>query len=106
MNSARRHGVHLYRAVRPAELADIYRYGCLRTPPGITVKYFTLSWLEAIRYADLAQTAFKDGPYTVVCVRVGVDYPTEAEGVVDRGIRAVLLSTAQLDGLVPEIPSH
>lgn len=92
----------LYRAVLPEELADINKLGGFRIPAGgVEAKYFTTSEEAAASYAKLAGNAYKES-YTVVSTTVPTEMLREIT-MVDRGIPAVLLSSDNLRGLVPNI---
>ncbi|MGC0075355.1 hypothetical protein ACPPTL_01110, partial [Ralstonia pseudosolanacearum] len=79
----------LFRAVNPAELADINATGAFRNLGSAEGKYFTTSAAEASAYAKQAVKAFGDQPYTIV----RTDVPSSAfngltPAIVDRGIPA------------------
>lgn len=93
--------MRLFRAVGPEELADIRLSHRLCNPPGIDVKYFTLSEAEAIWFAQQAVAAFGDPPYAIIEVRIEIDLTCVA--TVDRGISVIVLSSNELFGLVPRI---
>lgn len=93
--------MRLYRAVGPAELADIRQFGRLFNPPGIDVRYFTLGEAEAVWYARQAVAAFGDPPYTIIDVRIGIVLTCVA--TVDQGVSVIVLSSNELVGLVPRI---
>lgn len=93
--------MRLYRAVGPDELADISLFGRLFNPPGIDVKYFTLSEAEAVWYARQAVAAFGDPPYTIIETGIGINLTCVA--TVDQGISVIVLSSNELVGLVPRI---
>src|SRR5436309_3646246 len=63
-------GTTLYRAVGPAELADIQANGILRNLGSAEGKYFTTSAEAASSYAKQAVSAFGDPPYTLIQPRV------------------------------------
>ncbi|CAN0640349.1 filamentous hemagglutinin N-terminal domain-containing protein [Burkholderia cepacia] len=94
----------LYRAVGPAELADIQATGTIRNLGSATGKYFTTSDAAASSYAKQAVTAFKDPPYTTITTQVPNSILNGIEPVtVDRGIPAYVIPNDLLKGLVPSI---
>ncbi|UOB60234.1 filamentous hemagglutinin N-terminal domain-containing protein [Burkholderia pyrrocinia] len=96
----------LYRAVGPAELADIQATGTIRNLGSATGKYFTTSDAAASSYAKQAVTAFKDPPYTTITTQVPNSILNGIEPVtVDRGIPAYVIPNDLLKGLVPSIGS-
>lgn len=97
----------LFRAVGPAELADIKATGALRNLGSAEGKYFTTSAAEASAYAKQAVKAFGDQPYTII----RTDVPNSifkglSKEVVDRGIPAWVIPTERLPGLVPRVMDH
>jgi len=97
--------VDLYRAVKPAELADIQATGSFRTlAGGVEGKYFTTSAEAAASYARQAVRAFGDPPYTIVRTQVpeSVLLRPGISATVDRGIPAYVLPDKVLSGLRPE----
>jgi RHS repeat-associated protein len=92
--------VTLFRAVQPAELAQIVKTGGFSNPPGIEVKYFSTTAEGAQKYGAQAAKAFGDGPYTVVQTSVPkVAMTPQMQVVVDRGIPAVTVPTKVLPQL-------
>jgi hypothetical protein len=101
--------VVLYRAVKPAELADIQATGRFRSlPGGVEGKYFTTSADAAASYGRQAVRAFGDPPYTIVKTQVpeSVLARPGISATVDRGIPAYVLPDDVLPGLRPEILNH
>ncbi|HRH78681.1 MAG TPA: hypothetical protein PK129_15145, partial [Cellvibrionaceae bacterium] len=97
----------LYRAVTPAELADIKATGKLRNLGSAEGKYFTTSAGEASAYAKQAVKAFGDQPYTINKTDVSKDIFKNLTSVnVDRGIPAWVIPNDRLPGLVPQILDH
>lgn len=91
----------LYRAVGPAELADIAKTNSLRSIPGLEGKYFTTSPEAAANYARKAVKAFNDPPYTIVGTQVprSVLNQPGISATVDGGIPAYVIPNASLPGL-------
>src|SRR5579862_2766987 len=56
----------LFRAVQPAELQSIQDTGMFSNVAGLEGKYFSTTLDGAQAYADAADAAFGDGPYTIV----------------------------------------
>lgn len=97
----------LFRAVGPAELADIGATGALRNLGSAEGKYFTTSEAGASAYAKQAVKAFGDQPYTII----RTDVPNSifkglSPATVDRGIPAWVIPTDRLPGLVPRVMDH
>jgi RHS repeat-associated protein len=93
--------ISLFRAVGPAELAQIEKTGTFMNIAGNEVKYFSTTLEGAQSYAKQAARAFGDGPYTIV----GSGIPTSAVRpdmlvTVDRGIQTVVVPTKVLPQLV------
>lgn len=98
--------IDLYRAVKPAELADIQATGGFRTlAGGVEGKYFTTSAEAAASYARQAVRAFNDPAYTIVRTQVpeSVLRTPGISATVDRGIPAYVLPEEVLPSLRPEI---
>lgn len=94
----------LYRAVGPAELADIQATGELRSLAGLEGKYFTTSAEAASSYARQAVRAFGDPPYTLIRTEVPNSIFRGLTPVtVDRGIPAWLIPNSRLAGLTPKV---
>ncbi|MBI5425305.1 MAG: RHS repeat-associated core domain-containing protein [Opitutae bacterium] len=94
----------LYRAVSPAEAADLAATQTFRNPMGTEVKYFSTSAEGAASYARQTYgTGLYEGPYTII----RTDAPTTLvenpllRASVDRGIPAVVVPTEQLPKLAP-----
>ncbi|WP_302329488.1 DUF637 domain-containing protein, partial [Pseudomonas triclosanedens] len=97
----------LFRAVGPAELADINATNALRNLGSAEGKYFTTSAEEAAAYAKQAVKAFGDQPYTII----KTDVPNSifkglSPTTVDRGIPAWVIPTDRLPGLVPQVMNY
>jgi filamentous hemagglutinin len=94
----------LYRAVGPAELADIQATGVLRNLGSAEGKYFTTSAAEAAAYAKQAVKGFSDPPYTIIKVEVPSSiFKGLVPASVDRGIPAWVIPNNRLPGLAPVI---
>ncbi|WP_206002150.1 DUF637 domain-containing protein [Paraburkholderia antibiotica] len=94
----------LYRAVGPAELADIQATGTLQNLGSAEGKYFTTSSSAASSYAQQAVNAFGDPPYTTVTTQIPNSILNGIEPVsVDRGIPAYVVPNNLLPGLKPGI---
>jgi RHS repeat-associated protein len=96
----------LFRAVNPAELADLgANAGVFKNPPGIEVKYFSETAEGATSYARQAYQAgglLYQGPYTVVRTQIPSDLITPImRQVVDRGVPSVVVPTELLPMLAP-----
>lgn len=99
----------LYRAVSPAELADLKAAGgAFRNPAGIEVKYFSETAEGAASYAQQAHRAggaVYEGPYTIVRTEVPSNAITPImRAAPDRGIPTVTLPTEVLPRLAPGQP--
>ena len=99
--TAAKSAMSLFRAVGPAELAQIEKTGNFMNIAGNEVKYFSTTLEGAQSYARQATRAFGDGPYTIV----GSGIPTSAVrpdmlATVDRGIQTVVVPTKVLPQLV------
>ena len=97
----------LFRAVGPAELADIKATRALRNLGSAEGKYFMTSAAEAYAYAKQAVKAFGDQPYTII----RKDVPNSifkglSPATVDRGIPAWVIPMDRLPGLVPNVMNH
>jgi len=103
LNVQGRHTLTLFRAVRPGELTQLANSGgVFANPYGVEIKYFATNLQGAARYARLAGTRFKDGPYTIV--RTSADMRTlgsELMLTVDGGISTVVLPGHLLPTLSP-----
>jgi hypothetical protein len=96
--------VALYRAVGPAELADIERTQALRNLGSAEGKYFTSSASHASDYARQAVSSFRDPPYTIIETRVPKRLLDDLIRVeVDGGIPAWVIPDERLPGLVPRV---
>lgn len=89
----------LFRAVGPAELADINATNALRNLGSAEGKYFTTSAAEASAYAKQAVKAFGDQPYTII----RTDVPNSifkglSPATVDRGIPAWVIPRTAFRG--------
>jgi hypothetical protein len=94
--------IRLYRAVRRVEYDDMQACGRLRLAEGLEVKYFTASFPEVHRYIELAEHAFRDGPYAVVYADLPeAEWPLVERLPVDGGIVAIVLRESQLEKLGP-----
>lgn len=94
----------LYRAVGPAELANINKTGAFNNIAGIEGKYFTTSAADASAYAKQAVRAFGDAPYTTVRTQVPNSvFKGLSPATVDGGIPAWVLPTDRLKGLTPTV---
>ena len=97
-------GTTLYRAVGPAELADIQANGILRNLGSAEGKYFTTSAEAASSYAKQAVAGFGDPPYTLIQTRVPNSiFEGLAPATVDRGIPAWVIPNNRLPGLTPQV---
>ncbi|WP_454055857.1 hypothetical protein [Cupriavidus sp. Marseille-Q8015] len=94
----------LYRAVGPAELADIQATGGLRNLGSAEGKYFTTSSSAASDYARQAVSAFGDPAYTTVTTQIPIGILRGIESVtVDGGIPAYVIPNNLLPKLTPSI---
>jgi RHS repeat-associated protein len=94
----------LFRAVGPAELADIQSTGVLRSIAGLEGKYFTTSAEAASSYARQAVRAFGDPPYTLIRVDVSNRiFRGLTPATVDSGIPAWVIPNSRLPGLSPQV---
>lgn len=94
----------LFRAVSPAELADIaIQGGAFSNPPGVEVKYFSTTPAGAISYAHQTYgTGLYQGPYTLVGTQIPSNLISPIMRVnVDRGIDTVTVPTSLLPALSP-----
>ena len=90
----------LFRAVLPAELADIPYRSEFMNLAGIEHKYFATSLDGARRYAMLAEQAFGDGPFTIVATRIDRSLiADESRVLVDGAIATVTIPTDLLYAL-------
>lgn len=97
-------GTTLYRAVGPAELADIEANGALRNLGSAEGKYFTTSGEAASSYAKQAVAGFGDPPYTLIQTRVPNSiFEGLTPATVDRGIPAWVIPNNRLPGLTPQV---
>ncbi|WP_323123602.1 RHS repeat-associated core domain-containing protein [Burkholderia alba] len=97
----------LFRAVGPAELADIQATGVLRNLGSAEGKYFTTSAEQAASYAKQAVKGFGDQPYTIIRTEVPYDtFKGLMPATVDRGIPAWVLPSERLQGLTPKIINY
>ncbi len=94
----------LYRAVGPAELADIQANNILRNLGSAEGKYFTTSAEAASSYAKQAVRGFGDPPYTLIQTRVPNSiFEGLTPATVDRGIPAWVIPNNRLPGLTPKV---
>jgi RHS repeat-associated protein len=94
----------LYRAVGPAELADIQTTGVLRNLGSAEGKYFTTSSEAASSYAQQAVRGFGDPPYTTIQTTVPNSiFNGLTPATVDRGIPAWVIPNNRLPGLTPQV---
>jgi len=94
----------LYRAVSPAELADIQKTGQLINRGAAEGKYFTTSAEAASSYARQAVRGFGDEAYTLISTEIPTSAITPAmRATVDRGVPAVVVPDSMLGGLIPKI---
>ena len=101
---AARSGSTLYRAVGPAELADIKATGALRNLGSAEGKYFTTSGEAAASYAKQAVNGFGDAPYTIIQTRVPNSiFNGLSPATVDSGIPAWVIPNSRLPGLTPTV---
>jgi hypothetical protein len=97
----------LYRAVGPAELADIQTSGAFRNLGSAEGKYFTTSGETASSYAKQAVRAFGDPPYSLVQTRVPNSiFEGLSLATVDRGIPAWVIPSERLPGLTPNVMNY
>ena len=97
----------LWRAVNPAELADIQATGVFRNLGAAEGKYFSTTAEEAASYAKQAFYGFKDPPYTLIRTEVSTSVLEQLSiQVVDRGVPAVVVPNQVLSGLMPQIVSY
>ncbi|MCL2779858.1 MAG: hypothetical protein FWD73_17845 [Polyangiaceae bacterium] len=89
----------LFRAVSPAELADIQATGGFRpSPTGLEGKYFSTTAEGAAQYARMAVSGFGDAPYTLVETTMPSGTAPLAP-FVDRGIPTVVVPNTSLPDL-------
>ena len=97
----------VYRAVGPAELADIQTTGVFRNLGSAEGKYFTTSGEAASSYAKQAVNAFGDQPYTLVQARAPNSiFEGLSPATVDRGIPALVIPNESLPGLTPSTMNY
>ena len=105
--AARRGGAGLttlWRAVKPAELADIQATGVFRNLGSAEGKYFSTTAEGAASYAKQAFYGFKDPPHTLIRTEAPSGLLEQlAIQAVDRGIPAVVVPNQALPGLTPQI---
>jgi RHS repeat-associated protein len=99
----------LFRAVNPAELADLNASGgVFRNPLGIEVKYFSETAEGAASYAQQAYRAggtLYEGPYTIFSTDIFSDLINPImRATPDRGIPTVTVPTELLPSLTPGQP--
>ena len=96
--------ISLFRAVGPAELADIFETGVFRNLGSAEGKYFTTSGESAASYAKQAVSGFGDPAYTLVETRAPSSILNGlTSATVDRGIPAWVVPDSRLPGLVPRV---
>lgn len=95
----------LFRAVGPAELADINALRVLRNLGSAEGKYFTTSAEAASSYySKQAVKGFGDPPYTLIETRVPMDtLKGLSPATVDRGIEAWVIPNEGLKNLTPNV---
>lgn len=94
----------IYRAVGPAELADIQANNVFRNLGSAEGKYFTTSAQQAAYYAKQAVHSFGDEPYTLVKAQVPRSiFEGLTPASVDRGIQAWVIPGASLKGIIPQV---
>lgn len=94
----------LYRAVGPAELADINATNAFRNLGSAEGKYFTTSAESAAAYAKQAVKGFGDPAYTIVETKVPNSiFNGLSPATVDRGIPAWVIPNSRLPGLSPNV---
>ena len=94
----------LWRAVKPAELADIQATGVFRNLGSAEGKYFSTTAEGAASYAKQAFYGFKDPPYTLIKTAAPVSLLQQLGiQVVDREIPTVVIPNVALPGLIPQI---
>jgi RHS repeat-associated protein len=94
----------LYRAVGPAELADIQANNGFRNLGPAEGKYFTTSPEAAASYARQAVSGFGDPPYTLIQTSVPNSIFSGLQpAIVDRGIPTWVIPNDRLPGLVPQV---
>jgi hypothetical protein len=97
-------GTTLYRAVGPAELADIQANNLLRNLGSAEGKYFATSAEAASSYARQAVRGFGDPPYTLIQTRVPNSiFEGLTPATVDSGIPAWVIPNNRLPGLTPQV---
>lgn len=97
----------LWRAVKPAELADIQATGVFRNLSSAEGKYFSTTAEGAASYAKQAFYGFNDPPHTLIRTEApsGLVQQLEIQAV-DRGIPAVVVPNQALPGLTPQIMNY
>jgi len=95
----------LYRAVQPAELADIQASQVFRSiSPSSEGKYFTTSAVEASSYAKLAVRGFGDPPYTLAATTASRSVLKGLSSAqVEGGIKAWVIPNERLPELPPTV---
>lgn len=96
----------LFRAVSPAELADLGATGVFRNPLGAEVKYFSTTAAGAASYArQTVGTGLYQGPYTIVRTGVQTNLVNSPllRTTVDRGIPTIVVPTQTLPRLAPPV---
>lgn len=97
----------LFRAVGPAELADINATGLLRNLGSAEGKYFTTSAVAASAYAKKAVSAFGDSAYSIIETRVPNSILRGlTPATVDGGIHAWVIPNDRLRGLTPTVLNY
>jgi RHS repeat-associated protein len=97
--------ITLYRAVSPAEAADIAKTGEFRIPPGGNEgKYFSTTEEGARKYAAWAEKSYGDPPHAFFSTTIEKSQLTdEMKAVVDGGIDTIVVPADKLKDLVPRI---
>ncbi|UBB26612.1 hypothetical protein LAG73_05905 [Pseudoxanthomonas japonensis] len=94
----------LFRAVGPAELADIAKLGIFRNLGAAEGKYFTTSARDAAYYAKQAVAAFGDEPYTLIRAQIPNSVLRQIQPVsVDRGVPAYVIPNSQIQQLTKPV---
>jgi filamentous hemagglutinin len=94
----------LWRAVKPAELADIQATGVFRNLGSAEGKYFSTTAEGAASYAKQAFYGFKDPPYTLIRAEApGSLLQQLGIQVVAQGIPTMVVPNPALPRLIPQI---
>lgn len=99
--------VTLFRAVGPAELADVKATGALRNLGSAEGKYFTTSGASASAYSKQAVKSFGDLPYAIIKIDIPESVLRDlSPASVDRGIPAWVIPNNRIIGISPAIMDH